>query len=186
MAKQAINMADQRICVGVITGAHGVQGFVRVKSFTATPEDVAAYGALSDETGTRTFGLTLTGAAKGVLLGRIDGVTDRNAAEALRGVEMWVDRSELPNADDDEFYHADLIGLTAVRKDGSAFGTVRALHDFGAGEMIEFDLAEGGNVLLPFTHDVVPDVDIAAAQIVVNPPNAVDAAREKSSMGDGE
>jgi len=97
-----------------------------------------------------------------------------------------VDRSELPNADDDEFYHADLIGLTAVRKDGSAFGTVRALHDFGAGEMIEFDLAEGGNVLLPFTHDVVPDVDIAAAQIVVNPPNAVDATREKSSEGDGE
>jgi 16S rRNA processing protein RimM len=184
MATQAIKMADQQICVGVITGAHGVQGFVRVKSFTATPEDVAAYGLLSDESGIQTFDLTLTGAAKGVLLARIAGANDRNAAEALRGVEMWVDRSKLPVADDDEFYHADLVGLAAVRPDGSAFGTVRALHDFGAGEMIEFDLNEGGNVILPFTHDVVPNIDIAAGQVVVNPPNAVDATREKTSGRD--
>ena len=181
MAKQATKMADQQVCVGVITGVHGVRGLVRVKSFTATPEDVAAYGLLSDEAGTRTFALTITGAAKGVLLARIDGVNDRTSAEALRGVELWVERSKLPEAEDDEFYHTDLVGLPAVQQDGSAFGTVRALHDFGAGEMIEFDLADGGSVILPFTHDAVPDIDIDAGRVVVNPPVAVDATRDNDA-----
>lgn len=184
MAKQATIMADQQVCVGVITGVHGVRGLVRVKSFTATPEDVAAYGPLSDEAGTRTFALTVTGAAKGVLLARIDGVNDRTSAEALRGVELWVERSKLPEAEDDEFYHADLVGLPAVQQDGSAFGTVRALHDFGAGEMIEIDLADGGSVILPFTHDAVPDIDIDAGRVVVNPPVAVDATRDNDAKGD--
>jgi 16S rRNA processing protein RimM len=181
MAKQATIMADQQVCVGVITGVHGVRGLVRVKSFTATPEDVAAYGPLHDEAGTRNFTLTITGAAKGVLLARIDGVNDRTGAEALRGVELWVERSKLPEAEDDEFYHADLVGLPAVQQDGSAFGTVRALHDFGAGEMIEFDLADGGSVILPFTHDAVPEIDINAGRIVVNPPHAVDATRDNDA-----
>lgn len=186
MAKQATIMADQRVCVGVITGVHGIRGLVRVKSFTATPEDIAAYGPLNDKAGTRNFSLTVTGAAKGVLLARIDGVNDRTGAEALRGVELWVERSKLPDAEDDEFYHADLVGLAAVREDGSKFGAVRALHDFGAGEMIEFDLEDGGTVFLPFTHDAVPKIDIGTGRIVVNPPHAIDATRDNDGAGDEE
>jgi 16S rRNA processing protein RimM len=169
---------DKRVCLGVIAGAHGVRGQVRVKSFAAKPKDVTAYGPLSDESGARLFDLSLTGSAKGVLLARIVGVTDRDAAEALRGVELWVERSKLPAPDDDEFYHADLIGLPAFHPDGRPYGTVLALHDFGAGEMIEFDLEAGGSsvgdtVILPFTHAVVPEIE--SDRVVVVAPVTVDA-----------
>ncbi|MBL4720192.1 MAG: 16S rRNA processing protein RimM [Alphaproteobacteria bacterium] len=174
--------SDKRVCLGVITGSHGVRGQVRVKSFAAEPKDVVAYGPLSDESGARAYELTLTGTAKGVLLARIAGVQDRDEADALRGVELWVDRSKLPNADDGEFYHADLIGLPAVHLDGAPFGTVLALHDFGAGEMIEFDLESGGTAILPFTHDAIPE--ISAERLVVVTPQTVDAVAEKTDAQD--
>ena len=179
-------MGSSQLCLGVIAGAHGVRGEVRIRTFTQRPEDITSYGPLTDETGQQLFALSDPKSLKGGVAAQIEGILDRTDAEALKGTHLYVARNSLPDLKDEEFYHADLIGLTAVRKDGSSFGTVRALHNFGAGEMIEFDLAEGGNVLLPFTHDVVPDVDIAAGQIVVNPPNAVDAARENSFKGDGE
>ena len=135
-------MTDSRICVGVIVGAHGVRGLVRVKSFTEEPADIAAYGPLGDAKCARQYALDVTGSAKGVLLARIDGVADRNAAEALKGTELYIDRDALPQPDEDEFYHTDLIGLPALLADGSAYGTVRALHEFGAGDMIE--IAIGG------------------------------------------
>jgi 16S rRNA processing protein RimM len=170
---------DKRVCLGVIAGAHGVRGQVRVKSFTTKPKDVTAYGPLSDETGARLFDLSLTGTAKGVLLARVAGVTDRDAAEALRGVELWVERSKLPAPDDGEFYHADLIGMPAFHPDGRSYGTVLALHDFGAGEMIEFDLDAGGTVIVPFTHAVVPEIE--SDRMVVIPPVTVDAAAPTKS-----
>lgn len=170
MQTAADNMTEQLLCVGVITGAHGVRGQVRVKSFTVEPADVAAYGPLRDAAGAERFELELTGSAKGVLLARIEGVGDRDAAEALKGTELYVPRDVLPDVDEDEFYHTDLIGLAAELADGSAFGTVRALHDFGAGDMIEIDLTDGASVVLPFTHAVVPEVDIEAGRVVVVPP----------------
>jgi len=116
-----------RICVGIITGVHGIKGWVRVKSFTAAPEAIAAYGPLADDSGTRRIELELVGAGKGVLLARINGIDDRNAAERLKGLRLYVRRADLPPPDKDEFYQADLIGLSAERADGTRFGTVRAV-----------------------------------------------------------
>jgi 16S rRNA processing protein RimM len=162
-----------RICLGIITGAHGIKGWVRVKSFTADPASIADYGPLSDENGTRNFALDLVGAQKGVLLARIKGVEDRNAAERLKGLRLYVRRADLPPPGDGEFYQADLIGLTATREDGTLFGTIRAVNDFGAGASIEIEDSAGKMVLVPFTNAAVPMVDIANKRVVVVPPGGL-------------
>ena len=165
--------ARDKVCLGVIAGAQGVRGQVRVKSFTAQPEDVAAYGPLMDRAG-RPFKLRATGMTRGLVVASIDGVTDRNAAEALRGTELFVERGRLPATEDDEFYHADLLGLAVAAPDGSAIGTVRAVHDFGAGDMLEIALAEGGTTVVPFTHACVPEIDLAGGRVTVCMPETVD------------
>ncbi|MBB4265576.1 ribosome maturation factor RimM [Roseospira visakhapatnamensis] len=167
-----------RVRLGVVVGVHGVRGLVRIKSFTGQPEDIAAYGPVSDEAGARTWRLTVTGQAKGVLLARLEGVDDRTAAEALKGTPLCVPRSALPPMDDEEtFYHADLIGLTVRRADDTVFGRVTAVHDFGAGDMLEVRPHEAGppdeppdeartvaqTVMVPFTRTVVPRVDLPGA-----------------------
>jgi 16S rRNA processing protein RimM len=171
-------MVESMVCVGVVTGAHGIRGQVRVKSFTQKPRDIAAYGPLSDADGRRQFALHITGAVKGVLLARIDGVDDRDAAQALRGTEFFVSRDALPDPGSDEFYHADLIGAVAVLGDGTPYGKVLALHDFGAGDMIEIEQVDGGVIVLAFTRAVVPKIDLAAGRIVVEPPREIDARPE--------
>src|ERR1700746_3436241 len=129
-------MAEKRVLMGVITGAHGVRGLVRVKSFTAEPADLAAYGPLEDGTGERRFALELAGSVKGVLLARVPGVADRDAAERLKGTRLYLPRAALPAPGAEEYYHADLIALRVVLKDGSVFGAVKAVHDFGAGDSL--------------------------------------------------
>jgi 16S rRNA processing protein RimM len=161
---------DKRVCVGVVTGAHGVRGAVRLKSFTAEPEDVAGYGPLEDERGERRFALRVLGNAKGVLIAAISGVDDRDRAEALRGLRLYLPRSALPPTEKDEYYHADLIGLDAALRDGTPIGSVRAVHDFGAGDTLEIERAEGQPVMVPFTRAVVPLVDLDAGRLVVDPP----------------
>lgn len=166
-----------KVCVGVVTGVRGLAGEVRVKSFTADPLDLGAYGPVSDETGGRVFKLRVTGTAKDQVLVRIDGIADRDAAEALKGVQFYVAREALPEADEDEYYHADLIGLT-VERAGAAqneepLGRVKAVHDFGAGDVIEVEAPDGTTVLVPFTRRVVPEVDLAAGRLVVDPPDGV-------------
>src|SRR4051794_41422682 len=106
--------SDKRVCVGVVTGPHGIRGAVRLKSFTAEPQDIASYGPVEDERGQRQFELQLIGEGKGVVIARIPGVDDRNRAEALRGMRLYLPRNALPPTDEDEFYHADLIGLEAT------------------------------------------------------------------------
>ncbi len=162
--------AARPVCVGVIVGAHGVRGAVRVKSFTAEAMDIASYGPLSDEEGKRQFALAPIGQARGAVLARIEGVDDRDAAEALRGVRLYVDRARFPEPEEDEFYHADLIGLAALCVDGRRLGRVTAISNHGAGDMIEIALEAGGSALLPFTKAVVPTVDLAAGHVVVDPP----------------
>jgi len=158
------------VCVGAVAGAHGVRGAVKIKSFTATPEDVARYGPLEDESGQRRFSLRLIGAGKGVLIGHLSGIADRNQAEASRGLRLYLPRTALPPTEEDEYYHADLIGLAAVLTDGTPVGAVRAVHDFGAGDTLEIARSEGPPVLVPFTRAVVPSVDLAAGRLVVDPP----------------
>ena len=160
----------KRVCVGVVTGPHGVRGAVRIKSVTETPEDVARYGPLADETGVRRFELRLVGAGKGVVIARLSGVADRNQAEALRGLRLYLPRSALPQPDAEEFYHADLIGLEAVLGDGTPIGRVRAIHDFGAGDTLELARPDAPPVMVPFTRAVVPQVELAAGRLVLDPP----------------
>src|SRR5689334_4299109 len=134
---------EKRVCVGVVTGAHGVRGAVRLKSFTAEPGDIARYGPLEDERGERRFRPRLTGSAKGVVVAKLPGIDDRDQAEALRGLRLYLPRAALPPPGEDEYYHVDLIGLAAALADGTCLGTVRAVHDFGAGDTLEIERAEG-------------------------------------------
>ncbi len=157
------------ILLGRITGAQGIRGEVVVHSFAATPEDVGSYGPLADAAGARSFKLKVVRLTpKGAVIARIAGVDDRNAAEALKGVELYVARDRLPAPDDGEFYHADLIGLAAVSPDGSTIGDVVAVHNYGAGDLVEIRLIGGRSTeLVPFTDSFVPSVDIAARKMVV-------------------
>jgi len=160
-----------RVCLGSVAGAHGVRGALRVRSFAAEPDDIAAYGPVTDEAGTREFTLRIVGHAGGALVIEVDGINDRNAAEALKGTRFYVARAALPEPEADEFYHADLIGLAAEDAGGAALGTVRAVHDHGAGVLIEIRAPDGSELLVPFTRAAVPHVDIADGRVVVAPPD---------------
>ncbi|MDH3233702.1 MAG: ribosome maturation factor RimM [Alphaproteobacteria bacterium] len=163
-----------RVCLGAVAGAHGVRGALRVKSFTAEPDDIAAYGPVTDEAGSREFTLRIVGKSRGDLVIKVDGINDRNAAEALKGTQFYIARAALPEPEADEFYHADLIGLSALDEDGRTLGAVRAVHDHGAGTLIEIRSTEGAELLVPFTKAAVPSVDIAGGRIIVAPPEDVD------------
>jgi len=162
--------ADRSVCVGVVTGPHGVGGAVRIKSFTARPGDVAAYGPLADETGRRNFALRVVGAAKGVLIARLSGIDDRNRAEALRGLRLYLPRAALPPPEAEEYYHADLIGLVAELHNGKTLGRVRAVHDFGAGDTLEIERVGAPPAMVPFTRAIVPIVDVECGRLVIAPP----------------
>lgn len=155
------------VCVGRIAGAHGVRGIVRVQSYTANPDDLTAYGALSDSAGSRCFAVTVTGHVRGLLLARVDGVDDRDAAEALTGTDLHIARAALPPTEGDEYYHVDLLGLRAESADGAAIGRVSAIHDHGAGPIVEIQPPDGPSTLVPFTRERVPAVDIEAGRLVV-------------------
>ncbi len=176
--------SDKRICLGLIIGASGVQGEVKIKPYTGAPEDVGAYGPVdlvaeaqaedeAREAGATGVEIRIVRAAKDAVIARLEGVEDRDAAEALKGQELYVDRAQLPGEEEDEFYHADLIGLTALDLGGATLGTVLAVHDFGAGEILELDLAAGGVAMVPFTLEAVPQVLISEGHIVVDPPEGV-------------
>jgi 16S rRNA processing protein RimM len=164
------NRDEQRICLGAIAGVHGVKGLVRLKSFTAAPKDIAAYGPLEDERGARRFEIEVIGASRGALIARVKGVDDRDAAERLKGERLYVKRSCLPPTGDGEFYQHDLVGLEVRLADGTALGRVSAVHDFGGGTNLEIARPEGGSVMLPFTRRAVPEVDLSGGLITVAPP----------------
>ena len=163
------------ICIGAIAGAFGVGGEVRLKSFCSEPTDIAAYGPLSTEDGSRSFHITLTRPIAGGLGARIEGVKTKEQADALRGTSLFVPRDRLPSLPDDEFYHADLIGLSAYDTGGELIGKVTAIHNHGAGDIVEISPTRHKSaLLLPFTVAIVPNVDMAAGRIVVNLPDDSD------------
>jgi 16S rRNA processing protein RimM len=159
-------MGSDRVLLGVVAAPHGVRGLVRIKSFTEDPMAVGAYGPLSDESGKKEYRVETLSAARGAVLARIEGVADRTAAEALRGLRLYVERRRLPEAGEREWYEADLIGLKAVGTDGRDWGKVVAFHDFGAGSVMEVS----GGAMLPFTDEVVPEIDVEGGKVVVEPP----------------
>ena len=174
-----------RVLVAQIGAAHGLRGEVRLRSFTEDPMAVKDYGALESEDGARRFEIESLRPAKNVLIARLAGIADRNAAEALCNLRLFVARDRLPPPEDGEFYHADLVGLAVVARDGRDVGTVVALHDFGAGDLIEVKLVHGATVMLPFTEAVVPEIDITGGRIVVDLPEDVSGPVAPGS-GDSE
>ncbi|MDF1587149.1 ribosome maturation factor RimM [Marinimicrococcus flavescens] len=158
------------VCLAVITTAHGVRGALKLRCFTEEPENVAAYGPLCDEHGHELFELEIVGRTKGGVIVRARGIDDRDAAEALRGTHLYVPRERLPEPDEDEFYVEDLAGLEAVSPSGEVRGKVLGVFNFGAGDVVEIVTPEGRPLLVPFTREAVPEVDLAARRMVVDPP----------------
>jgi 16S rRNA processing protein RimM len=166
--------ADEPVCVGRVGAPQGIRGEVRLQSFTADPVAIAAYGALRSKDGKQSLEIESLRPGPNGLVARFKGVCDRTAAEQLRNLELYVSRERLPQPGADEFYHADLIGLKAVTKTGGEFGTVVAVHNFGAGDVLELRPAGGSSTLmLPFTASTVPVVDIAAGRMIVEPPQGL-------------
>ncbi|WP_372837451.1 ribosome maturation factor RimM [Phaeovulum sp.] len=167
--------SPELICVGAIAGAFGVQGEVRLKSFCARPEDIARYAPLYSEDRARTFSVKITRPVTGGFGARLGGIATKEQADALKGATLWAEKSKLPSLPDDEFYHADLIGLEVVDTGGQRLGEVRAVHNHGAGDILEvFVPGARSALLLPFTRAIVPTVDLATRRIVVNPPEEVE------------
>lgn len=157
------------VCLGVIGAPHGVGGQVRIHTFTEAAEDIAAYGPLTDDAG-RIWHLEVQRPCKGGVIARLRGIRDRNAAERLKGQKLHVARARLPRPEEDAYYHSDLIGLDARLEDGSPFGRIVAVQNFGAGDLLEVRLTSGRTVLLPFTAQAVPEVDLEAGRVIVVPP----------------
>lgn len=170
--------SDKLLLMGAILGAHGIKGEVKVKSFAAKPSDIGGYGSLSDAKEKRRFDLSIVGtsdATRGILIARIAGIADRNAAEALKGTELYVARESLPKlTDTDEFYFADLVGLQAVDESGKVFGRVVSVDNYGAGDLLLVSPDGGADAddsfVVPFTKAFVPVVDVVAGKLVLNLP----------------
>ena len=168
-------MTTDRICVGAIAGSFGLQGEVRLKSFCSTPEAIATYGALTSEDGSRSFTVKLTRPVANGLGARLTGISTKEQADALKGTSLYADRSKLPSLPDDEFYHTDLIGMAVHDTGGALIGTLKAVHNHGAGDLLEI-MGQGMKtaLLLPFTRAIIPTVDLAARRIVADLPEGLD------------
>ncbi|PAY09295.1 MULTISPECIES: ribosome maturation factor RimM [Bradyrhizobium] len=162
------------VCVARIGAAHGVRGAVRLWTFTEDPLAVRDYGPLMTKDGSRQFEVTHAREAKDHLVVTLKGVASRDDAERLNGLELYVPRDRLPDTDDGEYYHTDLIGLAAVTTAEQPLGKVIAIHNFGAGDIIEIAPPQGATMLLPFTNAVVPTVDLAGGRVVIDLPQEID------------
>jgi 16S rRNA processing protein RimM len=167
-------MVAAPICVARIGAPHGVRGAVKLWTFTEDPLAVRHYGPLLTKDGARQFEVTHMREAKGHLVATLKGIATREEAERLNGVELYVAREKLPDTSADEYYHADLIGLAAVNAAGEPLGRVIAIHNFGAGDIIEIAPSDGATMLLPFTNAVVPTVDLEGGRVVIELPDEIE------------
>lgn len=167
-------MTADRVCVGAIAGSFGVRGEVRLKSFCTDAASIGDYAPLYTEDGTRSFTVKITRSVANGLAAHLSGISTKEQADALKGVQLFADRAKLPSLGDDEFYHADLIGLDVFDTGGTSIGTVRAVHNHGAGDLLEV-MGPGmkASILLPFTRAVVPTVDLAARRIIADIPEGL-------------
>ena len=165
-------MSD-RIIVGTLGGAFGIHGEVRLKSFCADPLAIGDYAPLSTEDGVTFPMLVITGQVKGGFTARVQGIDTKEDADGLRGVALYAPRDQLPNLPDNEFYYSDLVGLTVLDTGNATLGTVKSVENHGAGDVLEIQLTgQSDTILLSFTHNIVPTVDLAAGRIIVNPPES--------------
>ena len=174
-------MSRSQICVARIGAAHGVRGAVKLWTFTEDPLAVKAYGPLVTKDGARQFEVTHAREAKGHLVATLKGIATREEAERLNGIELYIARDKLPATDENEYYHADLIGLDAVNAANEPLGRVIAIHNFGAGDIIEIAPAHGVTMLLPFTNAVVPSVDLASGRVIIELPDEIEGDDSSSA-----
>tara|TARA_B100001142_G_C14134315_1_gene578133 strand:+ start:151 stop:693 length:543 start_codon:yes stop_codon:yes gene_type:complete len=177
-------LTEDKICVGVIIGVRGLKGEVRVKSFTANPDKISAYGPVTTKDGRRSFQLTIKSHTKDILIARLDGIKNRDSAEKLKGEQLFVPRSALPDPEIGEFYQADLIGLYVETDNGERVGIIEAIHNFGASDILEISCNDQGannNIMIPFTREMVPIIDIKVGRIVVNLPTYFDLDEPKKN-----
>ena len=167
-------MTTAKICVARIGAPHGIRGAVKLWTFTEDPLAVTDYGPLTTKDGGRTLEVDTVREANGHLVATFKGVASREDAERLNGIELYIPRDVLPDTEDGEYYHADLIGLAAIDGSGASIGKVLAIHNFGAGDIIEIAPLEGNSLLLPFTDAVVPTVDLKAGHVVIEMPAEID------------
>src|SRR5437879_2188462 len=174
-------MPPSQICVARIGAAHGVRGGVKLWTFTEDPLAVKTYGPLTTKDGARQFEVTHAREAKGHLVATLKGIATREEAERLNGVELYIARDKLPATDENEYYHADLIGLAAVSAANEPLGRVIAIHNFGAGDIIEIAPPQGATLLLPFTNAVVPSVDLEGGRVIIELPDEIEGDDSSSA-----
>jgi 16S rRNA processing protein RimM len=176
-----VSDTTKKLLLGRIGAAHGIRGEVRIQSFTEDPLAIATYGPLATNKPGLTITILTARTTTNVLVARLEGVNDRTAAEKLNGVELYVDRDLLPETDDeDDFYHADLIGLRAQLEDGTLVGIVTAVPNFGAGDLLEVrDERSGDTYLYPFSKAVVPEVRLGDGYLVLVPPIEAEPSEEE-------
>lgn len=164
-------MDRNHICVGAITGSFGVKGEARIKSFCAEPSDIANYNPLTTEDSTQEFSLTITRALKGGFAAHLGLPMTKESVDSLKGTKLYADHTALPHLPDDEYYYSDLIGLEVFDTGGKKLGRINAVHNHGAGDLLEITGPDiSGSILLPFTNDAVPTVDLSAGRIIIDPP----------------
>jgi 16S rRNA processing protein RimM len=166
---------SNKVCLGVIVGVHGVKGLMRVKSYTEIDSDILSYGILENDSGDQ-FEVKIKGKSKGTLLVEVEGVTDRNIAESLKGTKLFISRDALPAPQEEEFYYSDLVDLSVYKLDGSFVGRVIGVHDFGAGDLIDISLKDSNQtVLVPFTREIVTEIDLENNTLTIDPmPGLID------------
>lgn len=177
--------ADQnaKVCVGMITTVHGVRGNVKVKSFTQNAEDFVSFGELQDALGKRSFKMKIVGESKDQFLVSIDGIKDRTEAEALRGTKLFIDRDLLPETEENEFYYTDLIGLDVKTSEGNVLGKVKAVFNFGAGDMLEI---ENMMDFIPFSNACVPEVNMKEGFLIIKLPETVSVEQPQKPFSDNK
>jgi 16S rRNA processing protein RimM len=165
-----------QVLLGEITGVHGIRGDILVRAHTATPEAIASYGPLTDQSGTKKISLKIVRVTDKGIVAKVEGITDRTAAEGLRGTKLFIARDRLPEPETAEYYHADLIGLKAVAEDGSELGEIVSVQNFGAGDLLELKpLSGSASEFIPFENEWVPHVDLDTGIVVINRPQLSDA-----------
>ena len=183
----ALPNIGKRVLLGEISGAHGIRGEVVVRSHTADPGAIGKYGILESSDGRALPRLKVVRVTDRGFIARLDGISDRTAAEKLKGTELWIGRDRLPAAKPGEYYHADLVGLAAIAPDGAAIGTIIAVENFGAGDLLEIRRAGTNSTeYVPFTNACVPEVDIAAGHAVVIMPEPAEAEKEDCGEEDAD
>ncbi len=157
------------ICMGIVADAHGIRGSIKIRSYTEILDDIQKYGPFLDENGKELFSVKIVGhTTKGLLICNVEGVKDRNQAEELKGLELYIKRELLPQEDEDEFYHVDLMGLSVIDKDGKNIGSVTTIHNFGAGDILEFKSIDNRLEVIQFSLAEVPNVDIKNKKITLS------------------